>query len=645
VTTRTWLKCIIRAFPIVIAAGLCCLAPVQASAASVWTITEVDNSASVGRFPSLALDTDKKMHISYFDSQTTLKYATNKTDSWALSSVSGNVSLAGTAIAVDASTNKAQISYYYNAGTSKGIRNVAYGGWGPASDPNGGNFTPGSMVATSIFNKGGFSHLTYVMSGKLYYTKNTTANQYTAWSTPTLIDGISSAGYNNSIVADAAGKAYVVGYNSTSTDLFFYTNETGSWVKSDLVTSTADVGKGCSLAIDASGNLHLSYLETTATPTYRIKYLQKPVGLPWQNPVDVEDAGSFGGAPSIAVDSTGVAHISFYYSTSSPIGMLRYATNQGGSWNSEDVDKSAAKIGDQSSIAVDSDKTVNIAYYDYTNTALKVATTRKALLATPGPALFGTVDRGFQSSPGTTVTVTNYLLVSQLIGSLVTGGANPSEFVMVSDSCSHILLAPGQSCTAQLNFAPPASAPRSTARSATLAIPVNSPSAWSLALPLGGSTSDNYLVTASAGNGGSISPAKVAVAPGGSQVFSVTPSAGFSVATVTADGRANLTDPYTLTGVSADQSVLAALVSPIRILESSICYGSLQSAYGATNAGWTLQSQESIPAGDLLVDRDLSLKLSGGYDSSFTAQSGMTKVQGNLTIRNGTVNIDKLRFM
>jgi len=652
VTTRTWLNLIPRAFPLGLAAGLCCLAPALASAASQWTTSQVDNTASVGQYASLALDTNKKMHISYFDSAAKLKYATDKSGSWARTSViASSVVAAGTAIAVDAATNNPQISYYYNAGSSntRGIRDVAYTGsaWGTASNPNSAGFTPSTAMATTIFNQGGFSYLAYVRGSTLYYTKSSTAHDYTAWATPTQIDSTTNAGVGNSIVVNAAGKAYVVGYNSTSTDLLYYTNETGSWVKTTLASSASIVGKGCSLAIDASGNLHLSYLETTATPTYKIRYLKKLAGGAWQSAVDVADSGSLGGAPSIAVDSTGAAHISFYYSNATGSGKLRYATNLGGAtWNSEDVDTSSADLGSYSGIALDSDQTVYIAYYDATNSALKVST-KKPLLATV-PAAFSNVDRGYQSSPDTAITITNNLLTNQSIGTIVTGGANPTDFVIASDSCSNLQLLPQSSCTVQLHFAPPVNAPRSTARIATLAIPATTPYTLTAATSLSGTTSDKYLVTGSAGNGGSINPTMVAVAPGGNQIFTVTPSSGFSVGNVTANTGVSqfvpdtLTSPYTLSNISADENVLAAFVSPIRILDNTYFYGSLQSAYGAVNDGWTIQSQASIPAGDLLVDRDLSVNLSGGYDSTFASQPNLTAVQGNVTISNGTLAVDNL---
>src|SRR5690242_2577142 len=122
VTIRTWLKSIPRALPLGIAA-LCCLAPALAQAASTWTVAQPDNSATQGQYISLALDGNRKMHIGYFDSTGRLKYITDKGGSWPTpTTVPGvNVVDAGTAIAIDPTTNNPHIAYYYQAaGTAKG---------------------------------------------------------------------------------------------------------------------------------------------------------------------------------------------------------------------------------------------------------------------------------------------------------------------------------------------------------------------------------------------------------------------------------------------------------------------------------------------------------------------------------------------
>ena len=85
--------------------------------------------------------------------------------------------------------------------------------------------------------------------------------------------------------------------------------------------------------------------------------------------------GSF---TSIAIDSNGYVHISYYdcgeltggFCTK---GDLKYATNASGSWKTYTID-SEGDVGEWTSIAIDSNGKVHISYLDDTNNDLKYAT-------------------------------------------------------------------------------------------------------------------------------------------------------------------------------------------------------------------------------------------------------------------------------
>jgi uncharacterized repeat protein (TIGR01451 family) len=84
---------------------------------------------------------------------------------------------------------------------------------------------------------------------------------------------------------------------------------------------------------------------------------------------------------------------------------------------------------------------------------------------------FGTAAVGTTTS-AQTLTVTNTAesgSQSLQIGTLSTGGANPTDFVLGNDGCSNSSIAPGASCTVDVSFAPTATG----ARSANLSIPSN----------------------------------------------------------------------------------------------------------------------------------------------------------------------------
>ncbi|WP_243302421.1 PKD domain-containing protein [Geothrix oryzisoli] len=73
----------------------------------------------------------------------------------------------------------------------------------------------------------------------------------------------------------------------------------------------------------------------------------------------------------------------------------------------------------------------------------------------------------------------------------------------------------------------------------------------------------SYTLTASAGSGGSISPSgAVTVANGGSQTFTITPSAGYAISSVTVDGvNQGALGSYTFSNVLASHTIAAAFAA------------------------------------------------------------------------------------
>jgi hypothetical protein len=55
-----------------------------------------------------------------------------------------------------------------------------------------------------------------------------------------------------------------------------------------------------------------------------------------------------------------------------------------------------------------------------------------------------------------------------------------------------------------------------------------------------------------------------------------------------------------------------------------------------------IQLQAVEFAEDLLCDRDLEILLAGGYTSDFFFRSGMSRLNGCLTVSAGRVTVDKL---
>jgi len=102
----------------------------------------------------------------------------------------------------------------------------------------------------------------------------------------------------------------------------------------ETVHGSAWVGFGTSLDVDASGKVHISYVNFD---TDEIWYATDSSG-PWTTEPVASIWGVWPGGTSIAVDATGAVHIAFYDDTS--YGDFRYATNASGAWVVELIDSS-----------------------------------------------------------------------------------------------------------------------------------------------------------------------------------------------------------------------------------------------------------------------------------------------------------------
>jgi hypothetical protein len=138
----------------------------------------------------------------------------------------------------------------------------------------------------------------------------------------------------------------------------------------DGLTESSDVGQFSSIALDSSDNPHISYYKRISSDQGDLKYATKASGswvTEWVDGLTTED--KLGRYTSIALDSSGYAHISYYDATN---GDLKYATNASGSWVTEPVDW-GGDVGQHTSIALDSSGYAHISYWDVSNGDLKYA--------------------------------------------------------------------------------------------------------------------------------------------------------------------------------------------------------------------------------------------------------------------------------
>jgi hypothetical protein len=167
----------------------------------------------------------------------------------------------------------------------------------------------------------------------------------------------------SSIAVDGSDKVHI-SYRGGG-GLTYATNASGAWV-----TATVDWdengGLYSSLALDSLGDAHISYYDVTNAD---LRYATNASG-DWV--VETLDSdGDVGWDTSIALDSWDNVHISYYDVTNAD---LKHVTNASGDWETEVVD-STGDVGKYSSIAVDSRDHLRISYYSETRLNLKYAYT------------------------------------------------------------------------------------------------------------------------------------------------------------------------------------------------------------------------------------------------------------------------------
>src|SRR4030042_3712719 len=145
----------------------------------------------------------------------------------------------------------------------------------------------------------------------------------------------------------------------------FPTGLPGDSIDPNAISPISDlIGYGLynSIAIDAAGNLHISYYDSV---NGNIKYAHTPNGSWSISTVDFN--GDVGSYSSLAVNSSGFPQISYYDKTN---GNLKYASFNGTTWILQNLDTSG-DTGLFTSIALGQNQRPAISYYDNTNEYLR----------------------------------------------------------------------------------------------------------------------------------------------------------------------------------------------------------------------------------------------------------------------------------
>ncbi|MHB9036143.1 MAG: Ig-like domain-containing protein, partial [Armatimonadota bacterium] len=185
-------------------------------------------------------------------------------------------------------------------------------------------------------------------------------------------------GMHTSVAVGSDGYPRISYYDSTNNDLKYAAWNGEQWVVetvdgSALTGQAADVGQFTSLKLDSGDNPHISYYDLTNTD---LKYAYWKNGAWHIQRVDgfASSTDKVGQYSSLALDSSGKPRIAYYDETNKDLLYAEGSAADNPTWtiSSTPVD-STGDVGQYTSLALDSTGKPRISYYDKTNTNLKYA--------------------------------------------------------------------------------------------------------------------------------------------------------------------------------------------------------------------------------------------------------------------------------
>ena len=283
---------------------------------SSWTTQDIDTSSRTGYRPSIAIDNQGALHIAYLDrDNTNLRYATNASGSWVLStldtsSVNPNNDAAKTGIAID---NRGHV------------------------------------------------HIIHPVQGSSVWVLNYTTNVSGSFVSTTITDTTKDDGKYASLAIAGNGSLHISVYrDSGGSDLRYYTDESGVWTN-ETVHTGSNYGKDSAIALNSKDEVVIVYRKDDAADDI---YMSVGNRGSWTS--SQVASNRYASYLAVAIDSNDDVHISSH-NIRSHSGYccnkdLEYFTNSSGSWVRKTLESGVGGIF--GSIVIDSNDDVHISHAD-----------------------------------------------------------------------------------------------------------------------------------------------------------------------------------------------------------------------------------------------------------------------------------------